>query len=208
MSDLPALVEALLERIQREEGLARLELDASALARLARHSWPGNVRELASVLRSVAVLSGAAVIGEAELSEHGFPAVERSAEPRPLSLFEHYWQELTARGSVYELRRELERAAIVRAFEEAGGNISKAAARLGMKRPRLSALVAPLTRSGAMSSPCPRSPGSRLPSCSSRAPRARWRKTSRRRWTSRSRTVRTHRSTPSGSIANCARRSS
>ena len=32
-------------------------------------------------------------------------------------------------------------AAVARAFEEANGNISKAAARLGMKRPRLSSLV-------------------------------------------------------------------
>ena len=39
------------------------------------------------------------------------------------------------------MRREVERGCIARALDEAGGNITRAAALLGMKRPRLSQLV-------------------------------------------------------------------
>ena len=43
--------------------------------------------------------------------------------------------------SLPDLKRTLERACIERALAEAGGNITKAAQLLGMKRPRLSQLV-------------------------------------------------------------------
>ena len=39
------------------------------------------------------------------------------------------------------MRREIERGCIARALDEAGGNITRAASLLGMKRPRLSQLV-------------------------------------------------------------------
>ena len=41
----------------------------------------------------------------------------------------------------YTLKRRIERDCIVRALTETGGNITRAAALLGMKRPRLSQLV-------------------------------------------------------------------
>ena len=43
--------------------------------------------------------------------------------------------------SLSDLKRQIERDCIARALEETGGNITKAAALLGMKRPRLSQLV-------------------------------------------------------------------
>ena len=43
--------------------------------------------------------------------------------------------------SLFDMRREVERGCIARALDEAGGNITRAAALLGMKRPRLSQLV-------------------------------------------------------------------
>jgi sigma-54 specific flagellar transcriptional regulator A len=43
--------------------------------------------------------------------------------------------------SLSDMKREIERACIARALEESRGNITRAAALLGMKRPRLSQLV-------------------------------------------------------------------
>jgi transcriptional regulator with GAF, ATPase, and Fis domain/tetratricopeptide (TPR) repeat protein len=43
--------------------------------------------------------------------------------------------------SLFEMKKQLERECIVRALEETGGNITRAASLLGMKRPRLSQLV-------------------------------------------------------------------
>ena len=43
--------------------------------------------------------------------------------------------------SLFEMKKNLERECIVRALDEMSGNITRAAALLGMKRPRLSQLV-------------------------------------------------------------------
>ena len=43
--------------------------------------------------------------------------------------------------SLHDLRRNIERECILRALSESKGNITRAAALLGMKRPRLSQLV-------------------------------------------------------------------
>ena len=43
--------------------------------------------------------------------------------------------------SLFEMKKHLERECIARALEETSGNITRAAALLGMKRPRLSQLV-------------------------------------------------------------------
>jgi transcriptional regulator with GAF, ATPase, and Fis domain len=39
------------------------------------------------------------------------------------------------------MKRRIERECIVRALEETGGNITRAASLLGMKRPRLSQII-------------------------------------------------------------------
>lgn len=43
--------------------------------------------------------------------------------------------------SLPDFKREIEKQCIERALDEAGGNITRAAALLGMKRPRVSQLV-------------------------------------------------------------------
>jgi DNA-binding NtrC family response regulator len=79
-SDIPALAEALLTRMQAELGPKRLT--SAALARLVAHGWPGNVRELESVLyRAAAATDGTAITPhQIELS---MPRVQRP-ETRPL----------------------------------------------------------------------------------------------------------------------------
>jgi DNA-binding NtrC family response regulator len=59
-SDIPALANALLERMQSELGPKRMT--SAALARLVAHAWPGNVRELDSVLYRAAAAGDGATI--------------------------------------------------------------------------------------------------------------------------------------------------
>lgn len=54
-SDIPALSDALLRRLEPEVGVKQLSADA--LAALVTHGWPGNVRELSSVLYRAAALA-------------------------------------------------------------------------------------------------------------------------------------------------------
>ncbi|MFK7990809.1 MAG: sigma 54-interacting transcriptional regulator, partial [Sandaracinaceae bacterium] len=115
-----------------------------AIAWLERQPWPGNVRQLDNVLRRVAVLSPAPL-----LTAHDFEALgtERDSQPPSdptptASLAELAYERVReGDGSIYELRKRLERELIERALNDAGGNISRAAEWLGMKRPRLSKLV-------------------------------------------------------------------
>jgi transcriptional regulator with GAF, ATPase, and Fis domain len=52
-----------------------------------------------------------------------------------------YEQVRQGQVSLFDIKRQIERDCIARALSETKGNITKAAALLGMKRPRLSQLV-------------------------------------------------------------------
>ncbi len=114
LEDLPPLVEVLLRQIAAELGRSRLDLAATALARLHRAAWPGNVRELRNVLERAAILADGTRIEERHLWIEDRPA-PGAAPAGPI-------QKLDA----------LERDAIVRALAEVDGNRKRAAELLGI----------------------------------------------------------------------------
>jgi DNA-binding NtrC family response regulator/tetratricopeptide (TPR) repeat protein len=166
VSDLPALCDAILLRVAEERGddLPKT-LSPEALELLARHRWPGNVRELENALRAGSVMSDGEVVDVADLVEHVDSLRKLAAEPAPLSRAGREptlsrpppagaegrtddevtgvaYAEIKNGGvSLSDLKRNIERECIARALEETGGNITRAATLLGMKRPRLSQLV-------------------------------------------------------------------
>ncbi len=162
-SDLPVLCDAILERIATERAEPQKRLSREALELLARHRWPGNVRELENALRAVSVLSDGELIEAHDFIEHVEALRKLSAEPvssrrEPSSAARHvavvpdvaaggpvtdvaYREIRMGAVSLSDLKRNIERDCIERALEDAGGNITRAAALLGMKRPRLSQLV-------------------------------------------------------------------
>ena len=153
LEDLALIASHLLERESRGSGRPPRRLSHAALRRLMEHPWPGNVRELENVLRASALFAD----GEEILVEdlQGIPAVARASMPPPLGPaggapataterdeVEVVYDRIRHGGiSLFEMRRELERGCIAHALAESGGNITRAAALLGMKRPRLSQLV-------------------------------------------------------------------
>jgi len=141
--DLPALSRHLLGKISSDLGGEVKTLAPDALELLARRDWPGNVRELENALRSVAVLSPSGLLTADDFVEHA-PARPSTSPPPPsdASLGALAYERVKdGDGSIYDLRKRIERELIERALEESGGNISRAAELLGMKRPRLSKLV-------------------------------------------------------------------
>jgi transcriptional regulator with GAF, ATPase, and Fis domain len=151
LTDLPAIAARLLGRIADERGEAPRTLSDAALALLSQHRWPGNVRELENVLRSATLFAEGSELEASDLAafaESFLPAEARAetmgAEaPRNPADIEHLVYERVRQGatSLFEMKKNLERECIVRALEETNGNITRAAALLGMKRPRLSQLV-------------------------------------------------------------------
>jgi len=152
LEDLPLLAAYMLDREARALGGTPRRLAPSALRRLAEHAWPGNIRELENVLRASALFADDDEITADTLQGLGAslvtalsPALSPIAAPTPTA--EHnevdvvYARIRHGGVSLFDMRRDLERGCIAHALTEAQGNITRAAALLGMKRPRLSQLV-------------------------------------------------------------------
>ena len=111
------------------------------------------MRELENVLRASALLAESDELTPDDLQ--GLPELVR---PAPVGSYQSIpppppsgasanevdlvYQRIRHGGvALFDMRREIERGCIAQALEEAGGNITRAATLLGMKRPRLSQLV-------------------------------------------------------------------
>ena len=171
LGDLTRLCDHLLERIADERGETKKSLSADSLELLARHRWPGNVRELDNVLRAVSLFAETSTIATADLTNNveelrAVAHVSRTLPPAAPSSLEAVQADdegetevgplpageagptavayaCVRQGTVSlsDLKRQIERDCIARALADTRGNITKAAALLGMKRPRLSQLV-------------------------------------------------------------------
>jgi DNA-binding NtrC family response regulator len=155
----------VLERVAHESGMPQVSLTDEGVRLLASHAWPGNVRELENVLRAAALFCEGGELSARELGPHlgahgaipaappsgppsGRPSEPRASEPRssapsvrPAGAADAAYAAIRSGTSLPDLRRQVERECIVRALAETGGNITRAAALLGMKRPRLSQLA-------------------------------------------------------------------
>jgi DNA-binding NtrC family response regulator len=117
--DIPLLVDQLVRRAARECGKSVTGVSEQALALLRGYRWPGNVRELAHVLeRGVALAQHDVIMAEELPSELRDPAAPSASDIPP------------DRPTLNELKRRY----IRRVFDESGGNITQAAAVLGVDR--------------------------------------------------------------------------
>jgi transcriptional regulator with GAF, ATPase, and Fis domain len=146
--DIPVLAEHFARRVAAERGEAPKTIAPDALEWLANRPWPGNGRELESTIRTVALFVDGPTIGAAALREY---VVQRRSPKAPCAgedfsagralEAELAGPVLDGKVSLRSMMRNVERECIQRALLAAGGNITRAAALLGMKRPRLSQLV-------------------------------------------------------------------
>jgi DNA-binding NtrC family response regulator len=100
------------------------QLGADAAARLTAHSWPGNVRELRNAMERVAILCRGNAITASDLAFLSTMAGVRDRGSQP------DWTEGDLPGAVARLEMHM----IKRALQEAGGNRTEAAKRLGIHR--------------------------------------------------------------------------
>lgn len=131
--DLFALAERFLAEAAEELGYERApELSADAVARLRAHGWPGNIRELRHVIKGAALrASGGAVrVADLDLDRSGGGASARPAAPPATG------EPLAGEASdSWKHRLEAqERIALERTYQEAGGNLTRAAELFGVPR--------------------------------------------------------------------------
>ena len=125
LEDVPALVAHFAERLS-ESGLP-LRVTEDALGALCRHDWPGNVRQLQNEIRRAAALSPG-LIDLAGLS----PEV-RDSRPEVREIVDDPFEFLGERG-LRGLVAEVETRILRAVLERENGNITRAAATLGLSR--------------------------------------------------------------------------
>jgi DNA-binding NtrC family response regulator len=131
--DIPVLAEAFARQVAERHRLPERPIGRDALRKLMEYDWPGNVRELRNAIERAAIMSEGAELNALDLSEG-------PAERTPIATVE-----AASNGSLLvpytsdfrDDRREFERRYIARCLEESGGNVTRAAAVLGMHRQSL-----------------------------------------------------------------------
>jgi DNA-binding NtrC family response regulator len=126
--DIPLLIRAFLKQFAEENGKPAMELTADAMQAILRYDWPGNVRELRTAIEHGVVMTSSAKVGLRDLPApvregSGAPTGRRtSADYVPLQPGEHFNLQQT------------EHRLILQALEETGGNVTRAAKKLGISR--------------------------------------------------------------------------
>jgi two-component system nitrogen regulation response regulator NtrX len=125
--DIPLLVEHFAAALAREAGGRPRRFTPEAVDLLQRYPFPGNVRELRNLVERLSIMTTAAEIGRDQvravlpLVEAGAAAGAGAAPPARLS----------------DAVRAFERRQIEAALQAAGGNMTEAAAKLGLERSHL-----------------------------------------------------------------------
>jgi len=124
--DIPILARHFMQKYSREMGKQIDTIPQDALQALVKWSWPGNVRELENFIERAVILTQGSSL-RAPLAE-----IRDEIRPDPAEL---------PGDSTLEF---VERAHLLRILGETGWVISKAAARLGMPRTTLNAMMGKL----------------------------------------------------------------
>ena len=117
LEDIPVLAAHFLKRYSTRYGRPGMYFSAEASKALLHHPWPGNVRELLQSVERAVVLSAGPEIEVEHLGLRRTSIGERSLDGLTLA--------------------EVERVLVKRALEQSGGNVSRAATRLGLSRSAL-----------------------------------------------------------------------
>jgi DNA-binding NtrC family response regulator len=133
MSDIPALVEHLVEKVCRMEQIPAKQVSPQGLWRLTEDPWPGNVRQLENALEAAIALSGERLtLTPADFPLPGLQCKFSTAAAGSISLPDH--------GLDFDQTvSQFERSILMQAMEKTAGNKKQAADMLGLKRTTLSA---------------------------------------------------------------------
>jgi DNA-binding NtrC family response regulator len=138
--DIPVLAETFARQAAERYGLPPRTLSPSALRRLVEYHWPGNVRELRNAVERSMILADGGEVTSKDLPDEisaGGKTQKDEAAPAAAAVAEPGALAVPFTSDFREDRREFERRYIARCLEETGGNVTRAAAILGMHRQSL-----------------------------------------------------------------------
>ncbi|HEY0323696.1 MAG TPA: sigma-54 dependent transcriptional regulator [Pyrinomonadaceae bacterium] len=133
--DIPTLAETFARMAAERYNLPQRPIAQSALRRLIEYDWPGNVRELRNTIERSMILAEGDELTARDLPEeivgNGAKRKPGDAETEEDALAVPFTADFRSD------RKEFERRYIARCLEETGGNVTRAAAILGMHRQSL-----------------------------------------------------------------------
>jgi transcriptional regulator with GAF, ATPase, and Fis domain len=140
VEDIPLLTHHFIEKLCRKEGLGPRYASPAAIERLCAYSWPGNVRQLEHAVEVAVVLSGDRRV----LEPDDFRCTDRSTGSSTGPKVEVPLEGLDFDAMMSQFQRYL----LQQALEKTGGNKSRAADMLRMKRSTLVSKVKTLAEEG------------------------------------------------------------
>jgi DNA-binding NtrC family response regulator len=136
LADVPALADAVLAEVAGPDA----SLSPDALEALCRRDFPGNVRELRNVIEAAAAFAGGGAIRAEHLTRQAAaprlaPVVQAALPPGDGVGLGLYREAKEAALAAFD------RVYLARLLDEAGGNLTRAAARAGLERHHLRTLL-------------------------------------------------------------------
>ncbi len=129
IEDIPLLVSYSLENIVMRQGRGNIAIDQAAIDKLMLHSWPGNVRELEHIIEQIVTLTN-----KTRITADDIPLSPEAAGPgQPVQVNLQHLSEVDLQKVLDDVQTEL----IHWAVAKCGGNLAKAAKRLGLPRSSL-----------------------------------------------------------------------
>ena len=128
--DIPLLCEHLIQKYNKELNRDIKDITDQAMEYLIHYSWPGNIRELESVIYEAMVLSDSFFVEEKNL-----PMRLKGADAEKEGVLFESGKPLNE--EIQSLTEKVEKKLIKKALQEAGGNKTKAAQKLGISRKTL-----------------------------------------------------------------------
>jgi DNA-binding NtrC family response regulator len=131
--DIPVLAESFAQLAAERYGLPARSIANSALRLLIEYDWPGNVRELRNTIERAVILAEGDELTARDLPEE----IKAGKKSAGLAAEDVGGLAVPYTADFRADRREFERRYIARCLEESGGNVTRAAAILGMHRQSL-----------------------------------------------------------------------
>ncbi len=128
--DIRLLVDHLVDRLNREQGLPKRHVNDDAIAVLQAYEWPGNVRQLKNIVERIMILGdGSSEIGPDDIP----PEVTTDGGGSVISQPGENFVAMPLR----EAREAFERNYLIAQINRFGGNVSRTASFVGMERSAL-----------------------------------------------------------------------
>ncbi len=137
--DIPLLVQHFIKRFNERHNKKIEGISPEAIRVLIVYNWPGNVRQLMNAIERSVVLAEGNILEKEHLSAELIEQGSEMSSQSSYTLAEGQWKSegLSFQEAKRQMVRSFETAFLSTALKENRGNVTKTAAKLGMKRQSL-----------------------------------------------------------------------